>query len=115
MKLIAIALLFVALPAIAQTPRTATITFDAPTTYTDGSLIESPISYFVYQGARGATKPQVATITGTSTTITTGLQAGQEYCWEVTAVVNGVESARSNEACKSFPLPVPSAVTITVQ
>jgi hypothetical protein len=102
----------------AQTARTATITLTAPTQYTDGTTIASSaaISYRVYQGAKGSTsKALVGTITSTSTTINSGLQAGQEYCWQVTAVINGVESAQSNEGCKSFAFPTPNAVTITVQ
>jgi hypothetical protein len=102
--------------ANAQTARTATITFSAPTEYTDGTSIATgaAISYRVYQGARTGTKTQVGTITSTSTTINSGLQAGQEYCWEVTAVINGQESARSNQACKAFAFPTPDTVTITV-
>jgi hypothetical protein len=93
-------------------------TLTAPTQYTDGTTIASSaaISYRVYQGAKGSTsKALVGTITSTSTTINSGLQAGQEYCWQVTAVINGVESAQSNEGCKSFAFPTPNAVTITVQ
>lgn len=103
-------------PAFAQTTRTATITFTRPATYTDGSTIPTgtAISYEVLQGAKGSTtKPIVATITNVSTTISTGLQPG-ETCWQVVAVINGVKSAVSNEACKTFPFPIPEAVTITV-
>lgn len=113
---ISIGVLMAAIATAQTTGRTATITFSAPTRYTDGSSVEAgtSISYRVYQGARGGTKTQVGTITGTSTTISSGLLAGREYCWEVTSVINGVESARSNEACKSFPFPTPETITITV-
>jgi Kef-type K+ transport system membrane component KefB len=102
--------------AHAQTTRSASITFTRPAQYTDGSVIASnaAISYRVYQGLKGQAKTQVATITATATTINTGLAAGSEYCWEVTAVINDVESARSNEACKAFAFPTPETVTITV-
>jgi hypothetical protein len=30
------------------------------------------------------------------------------------AVVNGVESARSNEACKAFAFPTPESITLTI-
>lgn len=102
--------------AFAQTPRTATITFTRPTQYTDGSALGSAVvvTYKVYQGAKGSTtKPVVATITSTATTVTSGLQPG-ETCWQISAVANGVESALSNEACKTFAFPAPETVTITV-
>lgn len=102
--------------AHAQEPRTATIIFTAPTHYVDGTPIDAdtPLSYHVYQGERGGQKQRVATITETAATIDTGLPPG-ETCWEVTAVANGVESARSNEGCKFFPWPAPQTITITVQ
>lgn len=95
----------------------ATISFQAPTKYTDGSAIEegTAISYDVLQALKGATKVKVATITSTSATISTGLVAGSEYCFQVVAVINGQASAPSNEACKLIPLPVPTAVVITVR
>jgi hypothetical protein len=106
--------------ARAQTANTATISFTAPTQRLDGSAITGTVSYRVYQGLKGAAKTAVGTITGTSTTINTGLQPGTEVCWEVTALetiagVAGPESARSNEACKAFaPGSAPRVVTITV-
>lgn len=109
-------LLSFALVANAQTARTATITFAAPTKYTDGSSIAAgtTVTYRLYQGEKGGAKTQVASLSTTATTVNTGLQAGREYCWEVTAVINGQESARSNEACKAFAFPIPETVTITV-
>jgi len=112
----ALALLFVAFTAVAQTARTATITFTRPAQYSDGTALGTgvAVSYNVYQGAKGSTsKPKVGTITGTATTISSGLQPG-ETCWQVTSVANGVESAQSNEACKTFAFPAPDVVTITV-
>lgn len=117
--IVAMALLVLASVAFsvanAQTARTATITFTRPLQYTDGTDIAAgtALSYNVYQGAKGGAKTKVATITATATTINTGLPPG-ETCWEVTTLANGVESARSNEACKSFAFPTPEAITITV-
>lgn len=102
--------------ADAQSARTATITFTRPAKYVDGTDIAAGtvISYNVYQGAKGSTgKAKVATITATATTINTGLQPG-ETCWQITAVANGVESAQSGEACKTFAFPATEPVTITV-
>lgn len=105
----------VATQAMAVEP--AVISFTAPTKYTDGSAIEAgtAISYDVLQALKGATKVKVATITATSATISTGLLAGSEYCFQVVAVINGQASAPSNESCKLIPLPVPTAVVITVR
>lgn len=96
---------------------TAVISFQAPTTYVDGSAVTAgtSVSYNVLQALQGATKVKVATITQTSTTITTGLVAGSTYCFAVTAVIAGQESAPSNESCKLMAFPVPSAVVIVVR
>lgn len=112
------AFLLMLLPLIAQpAPFTATITFTAPTHYTNGDVIPVTVAltYNLYQGKDGGEKVLVGTITGTSTTINSGLTAGT-YCWEVTAVAESIESARSNEGCKTFVAepPVPNAVVITV-
>lgn len=107
--------LFLFSAAVVAAPE-ATIRFNAPTQYTDETPIASGtvITYRLYQGGRTGTKTLVGTVTSGGK-VTAGLQVGQEYCWEVTAVVNGQESARSNAACKSFPFPTPAAVTITVE
>ena len=87
----------------------------APTTFADGTAIPSTdaITYNLYVGTAGkgseATTPVQTGITATTVT-TSGYAAGAVVCGEVTAVVNGVESARSNEACKTFP-DVPSPPT----
>lgn len=111
--LLAIMLIGLCSIAQAQEPRSATIEFEAPTEYTDGAPITDPISYRVYQGARGGEKQLIGTITETQTTINSGLERGREYCWHVTAVVGGEESDPSNEDCKAFR--VPMTVTITVR
>jgi hypothetical protein len=108
-------LLTFACVASAQTPRTAVISFTRPTQYVDGSPVatSTALSYRVLQGPKGGAKTAVATITGTSTTVTSGLQPG-ETCWQIVVVANGVDSAPSNEACKTFAFPAAEAVTITV-
>ena len=119
MMIVGIVLLF-AFTAFAQTANTATISFTAPTARVDTTPIVGTVSYKVYQGVKGAAKTVVGTITTTGLTINTGLQAGAEYCWQVTATetlsgVAGPESGRSNEACKAFaPGSAPGLVTITV-
>ncbi|HEY4355636.1 MAG TPA: hypothetical protein VGN16_07820 [Acidobacteriaceae bacterium] len=98
----------------AAPPNTATITFSAVTTYTDGTAIAGPVTYNVYQGAKGSTaKVKVGTITTINTSVSSGLLTGQEYCFEVTAVAGGVEGDHSNEGCKKF-IGTPGTVVITV-
>ena len=80
----------------------------APTTFADGTTIPTSdaITYNLYVGTGGkGSEATTAVQTGiTATTITTsGYAAGTVVCGEVTAVVNGIESGRSNEACKTFP------------
>jgi hypothetical protein len=116
----AAAMLFVTYKAMAQTPRTATITFTRAEKYTDGTDIPAtlPLSYEVWQGPRGACaftdgtvatgyagvavsatckKTKVGTITSTSTTINTGLQPG-ESCWQIATIANGVRGQLSAES-----------------
>ena len=118
---IAAALVLSACSSRAQTAvNTADWSWTAPTTFTDGTTIPSTdaITYNLYVGTAGkaseATTPVQTGLT-TTTVTTSGYAAGTTVCGEVTAVVNGVESARSNEACKSFP-DLPSAPTnVTVK
>ena len=92
MKKLFLAALLFSVSALAQTPRQAVITYQRPTAYTDGSVLDASVavSYGVYQGAKGSAKTKIGTITSIQTTITTGLQPG-ETCWEVTAIANGIE------------------------
>lgn len=114
--LIAAILLCLSASAVAQEPRTAVISFDAVTTYADGTPIEAGtvVEYRLYQGLRGSEKVLVAQFSGTEFAVNTGLPPG-ETCWQVTAVAHDRESEASNEACKTFAWPAPSRVTITVQ
>ena len=72
------------LKAEALTDATIELTWDA---------VDGAKTYNVYQG-------MVKLLTVAETThIVTGLQAGKEYCFTVTAVNNGGESAKSAQAC----------------
>lgn len=110
-----LALTLLAASALAQSANTATITFSPPTTLADGTALPagSALSYNVYQGEKGAAKVKVATISASPGSIASGLSTGKAYCFELTAVLSGLESVHTNEACKSF-IP-PGVFTITVQ
>lgn len=98
-------------------PPSATLTWTAPTKYTDGTTITVPLTYNVYQGLSGATKTRVlSNLVALTTTITTGLSPNSTVCWELTAVAGGQESAHTAEVCKTFPPQVPEAPAgLTVQ
>lgn len=95
-------------------------TWTAPSSFTDGTAIPSTdtITYNLYIGTSGkGSEPTTATQTGiTAITLTTsGYTAGESVCGEVTAIVNGVESGRSNEACKNFPNQPNAPTNLTVK
>lgn len=100
----------------------ATLTWTAPTTNTDGTPITGTLTFNVYQGSGasvsactlGTTAVQTG-ISGTTVTVTSGLADGTTACFAVTAVEGGVESAKSNTATKTFPPATPLAPTLTVQ
>lgn len=105
--------------ANAQAVNTATITFSASTTYTDGTAYPSGavVAYDLYQGVKGAPKVKVGTIVSGGA-VNTGLLTGIEYCWDVVTVVKVgtapvTQSDHSAEACKNFA-GKPGVVTITV-
>ena len=100
-------------PLQAQTPHSVTLTWD-------DTLNPSGTTYNIYRavglcsGAPAFSKiaAAIATKTYTDTSVTSG-----DYCYEVTATLNGTESAPSNTALAPVPfLPVPaptSSLTIT--
>ena len=104
--------------ALAQSSsNTAQWNWGAVTTYTDGTTISVPVTYNLYIGTAGKSSESATPAeTGLSALTFTGsgYAAGTTVCGEITAVAGGVEGARSNEACKTFPA-VPAATTLTVK
>ena len=92
---------------------TATLTWTAPTTNTDGSTITGPVTYKVYGALQGSAKALIASPAVspfTHSAVPTGT-----FCYHVTAVVGTAESAPSNESCKVIPAPTPNPpVLVTV-
>jgi hypothetical protein len=93
---------------------TATVSWSAPSTNTDGSAISGALTYNVYQNA---VKVQSG-VAGTSATVTSGLTAGSTQCFTVSAIESGVEGAQSLPACVTLQALTPNApalptVTIT--
>jgi hypothetical protein len=99
--------------AVAQTPSSAVLTWVAPS---NAASLTPPITYNVYQTAQGATSggTQIASSVTALTYTASGFTAGSTVCFNVTAVAAGVESAYSNQACKTFPV-VPNAPVLTVK
>lgn len=114
-----IGLALFATAAAAQTAPTATLSWGAVTTFTDGTTIPStsPVTYNVYQSCTSATTlVKVATgVTALTSTISTGLSDGMTCFWAVTAVAGGVEGAQSNVGSKAFAAGTPGVVTLTVK
>lgn len=94
----------------------AQLEWNSPVKFTDGTLIASPITYNIYAARKGEVKNLVVSGATATSTLRTGL-VQSNWCWEVTSVVAGVESDRSNEACKSIaPVALkPEPVTLSVQ
>lgn len=94
------------------TPETVNLSWTAPTLNTDGTTITAPLTYNLYQGtASGAETLAQSGLTGTSIAVSTGLTPGKTYYWQLTAVANGVESARSTEVSAGIPFPSPNTAT----
>jgi hypothetical protein len=112
-------LAFAAAPVYAANPPPqAVLTWGTVTTHTDGTPTTGVITYSIYQGAKGAeaATPVLTGLTATTTTITAGLLPGTTVCWYGTATeAGGLESAPSNEACKTFPTPPAVPATLTVK
>ena len=99
-----------AAPAFAQTPSfDVTLTWDAPTTNTDGSPLDDLAGYMIEWGPRGGPYlegmlqlPDPDAITQVLTD--QQLDYGREYCFVARAYNStGVFSAYSNEACGDTP------------
>src|SRR5271155_5814168 len=85
--------------SLAYAGPTATLTWVAPTSYSDGTPIPSTVTltYNIYQGTSATTLGKVATgVTAIPDAISTGLSDGQTYYFAVTAVAAGLEGAQSN-------------------
>lgn len=102
----------------------ATLTWVAPTTNTDGTAYTNPGGYRVYRGATSAaaqaatTPDRIVSNPATLTSQYTGLAPGQ-HCFAVTAVnaaSPAVESAKSPSGCKTASVAVAqsSSVSLTV-
>jgi hypothetical protein len=105
-----------ALPAtIPGMPSTANFNWTAPALNTDGSQVTGVVTYNVYQGALGALVKVQSGITGLSVSVTAGITPGSQQCFAVSATENGVESAPSQAACVTVPLPMPGAPSATIR
>ncbi len=95
----------------------ATLTFTPPTTNLDGSPVDTPLTYNLYQGTSSGSETKVETaLAGSPIVLNTGIKGNASYYFELTAVdAKGDESPRSNEVCKTFPVSPPNAIVITIQ
>lgn len=97
---------------------TATLNWTAPTAYTNGTAIPSgtAITYNVYRGAASGAETLLTSGVTADTYVDSAVSPGATYYYEITAVIDGQESAKSNEASKTFAPLVPAAPAgLTVQ
>lgn len=92
---------------------TATLTWTAPTTRTDGSPLSAVASYNVYRGTSATTLTKLATVTAPATGyVDSAAINGATNYYAVSAVDSaGNEGPQSNVASKAVPLAPPAAPT----
>lgn len=83
-----------------------TISWSNPTTYTDGSQITDPVKIHVFKDGQEVyvTLPNV-------TSWPIEVVPGETNVWELTAEVNGIQSAKSAPYSYTEPFPQPMAPT----
>jgi len=93
-----------------------TLLWNAVTTYSDGtSLGTKPVTYNVYDNVFHATNPIASGLSSVSWGIT-NKGSGVSHGFEITAVVDGQQSARSARLNWTSPLLVPASPTgLTIQ
>jgi hypothetical protein len=102
----------------APADHSATVEWNAVTTYTDGTAISGTVYYNVYLGVGKGNESNVAMSNTTSLSAQSApiYTDGTTVCAYVTATVNGVTSNNSAEGCGVVPAGTPNApVIIKVQ
>lgn len=84
----------------------ATLTWGAPTQFTNGAPITTPVTYTVFKGLEGWPQVKVASGVKRLRYVFPNLPVGKRYCFTVKAVVAGYKpSDPSNVACKTIVAP----------
>jgi hypothetical protein len=88
----------------ASTSGTATLSWNAPTTNTDGTPVTTLTGYHVYYGTAQGAMTQSVAVTGAGTTSyeITGLTSGTWYFAVAADSSDGTESAQSNIGSKTI-------------
>jgi hypothetical protein len=89
-------------PGGGNTTGTATLSWNAPTTNTDGTPLTDLAGYKVYYGTKSRTYTN-STVIGKVTTYTINLASGTYYFTVTAYDSTGLESTFSNEAAKTIP------------
>jgi len=116
-----IALIIFAVLAIVRVVHAATpaftVTWSAPTQYTDGTAIAGAITYQVYAGPSGQEVKFGNPVTASPYVINPTPAPGTTLCVQVTATVAGIESDRPTEVCGTVPRQPkgPATTTITIK
>lgn len=111
-RILASLLLFVlSLPVFAGT---ASLTWTAPTTRTDGSALSGAVTYKVYRGTSAAAVASATTPIGTATGTTytdASAPSGTQFYAVATVDASGAESVKSNAVSVVIPVAPPSPPT----
>ncbi len=101
-----------ATPALAAQ---ATLTWSAPTTYTDGTPVTSLSGYMIHTGTASGNYSQSINVGNVASYTLTGLNDASTYYFALMAVDSkGVSSRFSNELSFTTPTPSPSLPTYTL-
>jgi len=91
----------------------ACLSWGAVTTDTSGNTLTGPVTYRTYVGKDGLAKTVLFDNLTALSAKHSGLTPGV-YCYQVTALHAGLESDRSNEACKTILFSKPAAPALSV-
>jgi hypothetical protein len=83
---------------------TATLTWAAPTTNTDGSPVTPLSGFTIYYGTSASALTQSVVVSGATTTtyVITGLTSGTWYFGVAADAADGTQSAMSNVGSKTY-------------
>lgn len=108
-----LALLMLGVPVSqAQAAPQVTVSWVAPSKFTDGTTIAGAITYQLYVGTSGKEAKFGNPVTAPPYVITPTPAAGTQVCVQITATVNATESDKTPEACTTVPYPAPSSPTV---
>jgi hypothetical protein len=110
---LAMVLVLVCILAVVAEAGTVQLTCTPPTQNTNGTPITAALTYKAYWGPSATSQPNASALAGpgcAGPVVVPDAAAGTSvtYHFAVTAIANGMESAKSNVATKTFTTPLPT-------